>query len=199
MAEETRNSPQKVSEKFKILLPEADIKKVDISEIPVPPLNFFKKRSLNLTNNKEYIPSSLDSFYMIHYEDGNTSYIATHTKTYAINGDTEKLVYIYDEGAQNNQIGYGEIRYNEARKTDYFNNKPFIGYTDTNKDYRRKGLGRRRLRTMNAISLYLYGLPLHSDTLIGNESGSIWKGLLKQGEVYSYKQGKAVRYAFNQR
>lgn len=196
MAEETKDIPQKISEEFSILFPGADIKKVGISEVPESPLNFFKDRSLWLTNNKKYIPDSLDSFYKIRYQDGSISYVATQTKTYATNGDTEKLVYIYDEDAQHNEIGYGEIRYNEMRKDNYFKNKPFVGFTTTGENYKKQGFGTRRLKTMNALSLRMFGLPIHSDTLIGEESKRIWQRLLKNGETYSYLQDKMPRFAF---
>jgi len=199
MAEEAKDCPQDILDIYNKLLPDTNIVKVDISEIPKSPLNFFKNRSKLFTNNKEFISDSLNSFCIIRYPDGSKSYVTTQTKTYSANGDTEKLVYIYDQDGQNKQIGYGEIRYNELRKDEYFKNKPFVGYTFTNENFEKQGYGTRRLKTMNALSLRMFGFPLHSDTLIGEKAERIWQRLTEKGETYSYLEGNKTRFAFKPR
>lgn len=127
-----------------------------------------------------------DSLMTLHHDNEQITYFAGHDKTYPANDRTERLIYAVDTDESGHIIGNGEVRLALTDTRSYFLNKPFVGNTITAEGYRRQGLGRRRLLAMNAASLFVHSLVLHSDTLRRPEASSIWRKLVKDGLAESY-------------
>ena len=160
-------------------------------------MNHFEGKSHRFILPTDYLPGNFDKFFIIHHSNGERTHIAQQTKTYATNGDTENLSYLCDMDRDNIIVGHGEIRFNISNTSNYFKDKPFVGYTQTLEGNEKKGLGTRRLYIMNALSQAVYQLPLNSDTLIGEDAEKLWKSLVNLGVAKSYKEGKNNRYAFH--
>ena len=142
---------------------------------------------------------------LLHIEaDGIESFVAEHTKTYRQNHETESITYVIDTDTSGVTLGKGEIRLSRTNDSDFYKNKPFVGQTTTTFEYRRQGLGLRRLHVMNMASLAIHGLPLHSDTLRSRQAQSLWEKLVEQGVAQRYMQANPVtgksceRYCFIQ-
>lgn len=148
---------------------------------------------------------SLDQFDHLLRIDGlgATTYLGEHEKLLAI-GDTERTTYLVDLTNDERQtIGHGEMRFNTSSNTDYFKDKPFVGYTRTydkrpDRDFSHRGYGRRRLHALNLAAQTLYNLPLHSDTLRSPAATRLWEKLVADGLAEMYMQDWHARYKFVQ-
>jgi hypothetical protein len=182
-------------EKFHDHFLSARLRPLDIDQVPEDVQNFFETRHKNLI---EPPYPDFKTVYVIEHKSGGKTYVAQREVTYATNDETETLTFLYNINNSGQNTGYGEIRLNTSNQRNYYKDKPFVGYSYTEPDFTRKGLGTRRLRMMNALSQALHGLPLHSDTLL-DENGAakrVWERLVENGEAKHYKQGTRDRYCF---
>ncbi len=189
-------------DRFKILLPTADISEIPADQVPEATMTWFEGRSTMLIHPEDYKPGNFERFFVINHEGGDTTYAAQQTKTYGTNGmaeagygNTENLIHLIDQNTEGNKTGHGEIRFNiSSGDAPYFKDKPFAGYISTELPYQRRGLGTRLLFTMAALSEAVYGLPLHSDTTITAEARSLLDKVVAQGKATKYLEGKHERY-----
>ena len=181
---------------FKQHFPIGEIQPIDLAQIPKVAVDFFESKSGTLINRSDYRPSNFEACFVVDHQEGGKTFLAQQTKTYSTHGATEALTYLVDIDSDGNIAGFGELRLNLSDSRNYFKDKPFVGYTQTERTFQRRGLGTRRLRLMNAISNMLYSLPLHSDTLLGQESRGVWEKLVRAGLARKYKQGKHDRFSF---
>ncbi|MFA7298272.1 MAG: hypothetical protein WC010_01370 [Candidatus Absconditabacterales bacterium] len=104
----------------------------------------------------------------------------------------EKQIYLFERDKKGNKIGHGEIRLGieyKKKDEDFFKDKPFVGFTDTEDDYKNKGYGKKRIQTMNMISKQTRGLKLHSDVLFSDPNAQkIRERLEKEGLAKRYKR-----------
>ncbi len=94
---------------------------------------------------------------------------------------------------------WGEISYNPFRQEDFFQDKPFVGYTETDSAHKRKGLALRRLEIMNVLAKALYGFPLHSGILgEDNDARKVWGKLVDKKRARKIEENELgrVRYVF---
>ena len=102
------------------------------------------------------------------------------------------LVDTYDQEI----VGDGEIRLVKD-STGFDGVSPIVGSTITHEEYRRQGLGRRRLLSMNAAAQLLYGMPLYSSNeLTSDLELPIWERLVSDGISESFTEGDRTRYRF---
>jgi len=182
---------------FRQYFPESTIKPISLEEIPEEPLLDFERKSKQFIDKKDYVPGNFRRLFRISHADLSSTYVVTQTKTYTtIYNDTELLAYLVDISDDSEIQGFGELRYNPFRQDDFFRDKPFVGYTETLEKYRKKGLGTRRLKIMNALSQSLYGLPLHSDVSLIGEAEAVWKGLVRGGVADKLEEIGKNRYFF---
>jgi hypothetical protein len=182
-------------ETFRQYLPDAKIISITKDLVPFKIMEHFESHS-KLSNEEYYRLGNFSEFYLVMHSDDSKTFLARQTKTYDTNRDTEEVTYLVDIDKQNVHVGHGEIRWNISNKSDFFKNRPLVGYTETYQDYRKQGLGLRRLLVMNAVSEMLYGLPLNSDILSHDNQERRWKRLVEQGKAIVYKQGTFYRYVF---
>lgn len=75
----------------------------------------------------------------------------------------------------------------------------YVGYTQTIKEYREKGLGARRLKVMNSLSKEIFGKSLYSDiTEDGTEleAVSLWRTLESEGLAETFYFENEHRYVW---
>lgn len=73
---------------------------------------------------------------------------------------------------------------------------PHVSWTRTNEDFRRKGLGLRRLCVLNALNMKYFDIPLSSGNL-GLNSFGVWEKLFKLGKVDKHtRSSKGVYFTF---
>lgn len=177
-------------------LPTARISRTGLELVPTVARDYFEDKSGELINPQAYTPGNFDQIYEIVHGDGSKTYVATQTKTYNTNKETEELAYFVDiEG--NQRVGNSELRYNLSSQAKRFKKKPFVGQTRTREDKTRQGLGTRRLQTMNAFSQMTRHIPLYSDTLMTPEARGVWELLVSSGQAHKIQDGKHDRYVFN--
>lgn len=199
MGKEKINQRTKVEEtdlrisKFSELFPEGAMSQIKETDAPEAAMEVFEHKSAQFINRDKYRPRNFEFYFVINHVNGDRTYLAQQTKTYDTNKDTERLTYFVDMRG-NQVLGYSELRNNISNLREYFRDKPFVGYTETEKDFRNQGLGTRRLLLMNAFSGAQYSLPLNSDTL--NSEVSVWEDLVQKGQAQKFQEGEHLRYSF---
>ena len=187
---------------FKEHFPDASIEKISVDQIPAFVIELFEIKSQVLIPVDRYRPMNFDRFFLITHNNGSRTYCADQVKYYSDESDTEQLSYFIDVNDDEEFQGDSELRKRisvagkSGSENAFFVNKPFVGGTHTQEYCRRKGLGLRRIRMMNAYAQMTYGLPLHSDTLLSPEAKRLWERLVKEGEAKRYKEGKHDRFQF---
>lgn len=183
-------------DKFEECFPSVKIKEITKQDIPTAAMDYFEHKSRSFINVDDYRPGNFEKFFVVEYDDGRKTFLAQQTKVYKEEAGTERSTYFFD--MENNKIlGRAELRFNikHPKKYErYFKNKPFVGWIETEKESRREGLGRSRLRLMGAFSQALYGLPLYSDTIISPEAKLMFESLVEKGEAKKFKEGPHDRY-----
>jgi hypothetical protein len=179
---------------FESYIKGSKIQEVTIESIPKEVLVFFEQRSALYVNIDVYKEKNFENFYEIIHNNADRSYVAVQTKEYP-DGTVEKDTYFFDT-RNNEELGYGEVRFNQRSENDYFKNKPFVGITRTLEKFQRQGLGKRRVLEMGAYTEMQYQLPLNSDSLLSAESKEVWENLINEdmAEKYIEAQGGSERY-----
>lgn len=118
--------------------------------------------------------------HLINYKGINTYMAELASPDLSVRSSFSREMMLLDEGSDGEMLGYGFIT--------FFNNGiARVGDTFTNNEYRRQGLGRRRLELMNGITSQLYGQVLHSGLSIEPEAESIWQTLVDEGVAEPYQ------------
>lgn len=145
---------------FSEYFPDGKIERINMAEVPAEALKYFEFKDRQFVSPKEK-PSGFEDFLVVRHADGKQTFIAQQTKTYSESfleaGDTERLTYFVDADGDK-IIGRSELKLNikcpkECR--EYFKDKPFVGWIETDKNSRGQGLGTRRMYLMNAYSQML--------------------------------------------
>ena len=173
----------------------ASLTPIDYDLIPQDVIEHLEEQSIKLISPDNYKPKNFDKLYTFKYPNGDIGYIAEQDKTYGTEGDTERLTY-FEDMRDGVRTGYLELRYALLNKSAYFKDKPFIGFTRTLDGFEKEGLGERRLKIANAYSLYNYGFPLNSDTVIQEAAKRVWERLVEKGEAEKYTEGSKERFRF---
>jgi hypothetical protein len=178
--------------KFDNFFKEGNVKELHIEDLPEDVLKFFESNSAKFILPEDYKPEDFKRFLLVNHENGDQTYIANQTKEY-YNKSVEDLSYLVDYRGEDN-LGHAELRYNPLSNSEYFKDKPFVGYTVTEEKYQKKGLGRRRLFLMNALAETLYNNPVYSDTIITDEAKNLWEKLVQENLAKKIKEGDKDRY-----
>lgn len=138
----------------------------------------------------EQLPRTIDEFSELSAfeESGITTYRGVIDKDLC-DGEFERTVQLIDLTHQGHVIGAGEVVYRPQSSLDAYRDKPFVGWTKTDKSYCGEGLGRRRLTLMRMSSLACFGRALHSDMVIAHEHvHRIWERFVAEGEAVAYEE-----------
>lgn len=191
-----KNTSQNKAESFHEQFPNGRIEEIFEGGIPKATMDFFEGMNRRFILPEEYKPRNFEKFYVITYGNGDKTYVAEQLKEYSREkGPTEKEknVYFFDTRGKN-KIGHGELRLNITSKRDFFKDKPFVGFTETSEQFRKEGLGERRILMMGAYAHMQYGLPLYSDTLIQLPAEKVWNKLVEKGRAEELREGDKRRY-----
>lgn len=188
--------PKDLIEKLKEYLPEAVIERIKLEDIPEPVLEIFERKSHSLIKDEDYKQGNFEDLFKIVYSEKEIIFAASQNKTYH-NGETEDLVYLVDT-INGEMSGYSELRMALTKQTEFFKDKPFVGFTQTEEPLRGLGIGETRLRIMNSIAHAKYGHPLHSDTLLQESAKRIWERLVENGEAEKFSEGEHERFRFKE-
>lgn len=169
---------------------------VDVHPLQVPgsAARLFSHESKFFIEPKTLQLSEFDRLMALNFDDGQTTYFAQHDQTYEDTDSTERLIYLADINNRGNVVGSGEIRLSLTDSDPFFFNKPYVGSTSTQPEFRRRGLGRRRLLAMNAATLLMHNLVLHSDTLRTVEATRVWQKLVKDSLAETYWEPSNLSY-----
>lgn len=165
-------------------------------QVPTIIANYLAERSAQYTNQPQLAIHEFDELLFSPQPNGVTSFMASHDKTWATTGETEKIFHIADASPVGELVGYGELRYAHQSTLPYFLNKPFIGWIHTEPAYRfsRQNNLMARLTLMKTLADVKYGLPLYSDTLISTPATRVARSLVRAGLATEIAEGESTRY-----
>lgn len=210
---EEKNQESRRIEVFHEYLPDAEIHEVEYDDIPDDAMERFERYSRRFIPPEKISLGNFDSLWKVQFENEDIAFIAEQEKDYEDEDkNVEKNVYLYEKRGEH-KIGHGEMRllWSTEREDIRPKRHPFVGFTKTNVefnfplteenydnpriDYRRQGLGRRRLFIMNAYSMMQFGLPLHSGNP-DDTSKRIWERLVDEGIAETFEYDGAIAYRF---
>jgi hypothetical protein len=181
--------------------PNAGVGLVGLLDLPQDTVDRFERMSERYIHPSEYRRGNFEKILRIQNTDRSISYVAFQTKQYFASqfdepGAIERLMLIWEK-MDDTVCGSGEVRYNITDKREFFLNKPFVGYTESDplisdpkeKKLVRRGFGLRRLRLMHALTMSEYALPLYSDIGGGMDPEPlVWEKLVRIGEAKKLDQ-----------
>jgi hypothetical protein len=174
-------------ERFIEHYPHGTIREIRLKDIPSNAMDFFEAQSARFITLDEYKKGNFDSSFIINHDSGYDTYVTSQITYYKYTSKTtEKLIHLFETTKNLTKIGHGEIRYDFLSKREFFTEKPFVGYTNTEEEYRRKGFGIQRLRVMNALTYMFFNLPLNSDNTIWPSAKRCWERLAEVKEAEKY-------------
>ena len=193
-------------ERFSQAYEGASIAAISSDDVPPEILQHFESKSRLLVSPEYYVKGNFTHFSLITHPNDSKTYVAEQIKSFNEGSEKDNFVYFVDEEGDQ-MAGYGELINTFESQNHGAIGKPYVGFTRTygpsdkkgsGYDFRRKGLGRRRLIEMNAYAQTRFGYPLHSsrilvhDNLHTEESAPrrIWESLVKEGKAESYMEGK---------
>jgi hypothetical protein len=176
--------------------PNAGVGLVGLLDLPQDTVERFEGLSERFIQPSAYRRGNFEKILRVQNTDTSISYVAFQTKQYPTNqfdepGAIERLMLLWEK-IGDMVCGSGEVRYNITDRREFFLNKPFVGYTESDplisnpkeKKLVRQGFGIRRLRLMHALTMSEYGLPLYSDTGGGvDPEPLVWEKLVRIGEA----------------
>ncbi len=128
-----------------------------------------------------------------------TAYIG-HLMITHENGLIEEELYIADVTEDGTLAGYGTVRKLQNPVLPELQDIPFVGYTKTlqtpEQDYRRQGLGMRRLFVMQNAAQQVLSGPLHSGFTREPAADRLWKRLAQDDIAEEVQLGSHARYRF---
>jgi GNAT superfamily N-acetyltransferase len=171
---------------FNKLFTSGKIEKISPDQVPKEAIDFFDGMGARFVPPEEYTQGNFEQLYVINHANGDITYIAEHEKQYDENNKEQNTYFL--ETRNGKEIGHGELRLVTVGPDEYFK-QPYVGFTDTEKEYRRQGLGTRRVLEMGAYAKMQYSLPIHSDTLIWEKALKVWEKLEKEGKAEKVETG----------
>jgi hypothetical protein len=194
-SEASREAPQE-TEALKRFFPEGEATPTELVELPEDVQERLEALAMRYLSFERYVPGQFHDVQRIVIGEGDVIYAARTIKEYPEAG-TEESTFVVDVKGDE-IVGHGEVRYHLTNDSGYFKDKPFVGFTETDGNHRREGLGERRLRAMNALAQQKYGKPIHSDTVISEEARKLWEKLVTEGRATMYKEGKHDRFIYSE-
>ncbi len=157
-------------------------------EIPDEAYNLFEWYSRRFILPKEYKKWNFEKYGKINH-DWDTPYITYFAiQKKDIKGIKEKNIYIYEMDEKWNKIGNWEIRL-WLSDEEFFKDKPFVWFTNTKEEYRKKWYGRKRIETMNILTQKIRWMKLHSSELFSDKKAKkIRENFEQEGKAKRYKE-----------
>lgn len=175
-----------------------EIALVNSSDVPMSVIEKFEWYSQDGLAGDECDKGNFDTFFRVEF-DNYTTYIALQKNKSAAVSDlpVQSALYIYEADNESGlEIGSGEIVLSGSLDLDV----PYVGYTKTNgafpdePNFTKKGFGRKRLFTMNAMTQMLKYGSLKSSDLMEPNAESLWENLVSDG--IAEKVNDAGQYSF---
>jgi hypothetical protein len=181
----TNHHPETSANNLK--LPE--LHQVFSNEIPPDVANALMDRGRKLVRREE-VKQNVDDLEFtgkLDFGDNVDMYVAVDSKH--VKGCHERLLYFVDADANGAVQGVSEVCLRE-QDSDFFRDKPFVSWTQTQEESRQRGLGMRRLRVMGAMSQEIFNLPLYSDTNMTDQARRLWERIVTEGGAKMIKDDK---------
>ena len=117
--------------------------------------------------------------FVVNHDSGGKTYITSGVKSYLTDTKPiEQTIVLQDVNENGDEKGHGSIK--RILMDPGYLNEPYVGYSETETQYQRQGLGVRRLLLMNALTQSFFNLPLYS--MFANDSAQkVWNKLVKEG------------------
>lgn len=178
------------AESFKEYFPEAKFTKVGIMDVPDNVVELMISRSEMFVSPEDSQP--LIDFYSVEYKNGDISYISTHIKQYRYPDIVDKMLYVVDS-RHGDLMGYADVSF-QIEGENTCDEQPFILFIRTNDEFRRQGIGKRRLLTINVLSKMFFDSPIYSGGPITDKMRSIWEKMADNDEAIRIQNDDSIRY-----
>lgn len=149
-----------------------DIVFISLEDLPEDVKIKFEAYSMNFIHQEDYREWNFEKIWYIqhNFPEPYITYFATQDKQYE-DGYTEKLIYLFEQNDQGIKIWHGEIRLcldydDEKIFQNFFKDKPFEGFTNTEENFLKKGYGLLRWIHMNYLVNKIFALKLYSSDLL---------------------------------
>ncbi len=183
-----------MAEKFRDLY-NSEMVEVTYEDLPQNVKIHFENQSSKFILPEAYKIGNFSKLCKFPHQNGDETYVGQQDKTYDTNGATERLTYFVDT-RDGEMTGYLELRLPVSDLSQYFKEKPFVGFTRTHSPFLSQGLGKRRLEEANAYSLSEHSLPLNSDSLVTEEAKRVWERLIEDDKAERYVENGKERFRF---
>lgn len=179
--------------------PSVELHPVSAEDVPSHVATRLAERSIFYTHKMAPLQlGDFDELLVAHHENGISSFVARHDKTYATNGHTDRIFHVVDTRClpESDVIGYGELRLALTDPSPYYLNKPFVGSLSTEEKYRRTRHSNilERLSVLAELAETRLGLPLYTDSLISKPAQMVVHHLERMGLLEEVFEDDVVRY-----
>lgn len=129
-------------------------------------------------------------------KDCGISYQIIHpdnSSTFVGESSTFEIIHLQDRNIRNRYAGEGHVYIENVEDELYI---PVVGFSFTSKEFRRRGLGKRRLTLMNAMTKTLYDESLHSSVSPRIAQKAVWERLVEEELAETHEFKGIRRYKF---
>lgn len=183
----------------------ARIDEIPFKKVPREIIREFEniRRRFVLPDDLNKVPP-IGTIYKITNQDSTYTYYTLIYKTLYPNEKLhEETIHLIEFNNKGKRIGHGTITlqkpeefYDEKDETS-LKDKPYFDMNKTEEWAKRKGYGKRRILTGNALAQSFWGLPLHSSTNILDESITrFWEQFVNIGVAERYEENGKIRFKF---
>lgn len=184
-----------VAEKFNEYFPDGVISEISLADMSAAAKEFLVSYRSTFLAPRNEVANPLGRVFRVAHNGGDVTYAATHEKNFNNPEHSVSFIYTYDERGDE-MTGFAEAALDHAN-SDYFIDKPYIFYIETEEGFKQQGLGERKMSVLNACSRAMFGLPLYSGG--PNSFGMLrrWSRLIQNGQAERvFTQGKPDRFRF---
>lgn len=165
-----------------------ELSPVDVNDIPTEVARELSYFGARYTRMGEIGLSLFTDLFVVDGGDA-TTYIGRADKV-LIDGTKEATIQAID-AVSSRPVGYGEVRLVDSPH-GYYEDKPFVGDTNTESSLRGRGLGTQRLYKLGAACWSLFEAQLHSGDVITHRSvHSIWQTCVSDGIAETFQEPAA--------
>ncbi|TSC64423.1 MAG: hypothetical protein G01um101491_292 [Parcubacteria group bacterium Gr01-1014_91] len=181
---------------FANLFKTGGIREIGRNDIPETVRNHFEGMSSRFISPSDYRKENFNSYYVIEHTDipDLKTYVAEQDKYYGNIGEQkglERNVYFYDMLGEV-EVGHGELRYQPESDEEYFKDRPFVGFNQTEKEFRKRNFAFKRLIEMGSYSVMQWGLPLYSGDQ-NADADKVWQKLMREGMAEEVPTDNPIR------
>ncbi|OGC92070.1 hypothetical protein A2899_04760 [Candidatus Amesbacteria bacterium RIFCSPLOWO2_01_FULL_49_25] len=193
-------------EAFSALYPGGNLWVAGYKYLPSKTREIFEGLSRRFVHPRSYRRNDFFGCFGLSHENGDITWGAWRRPIWR--GDSsgdgiETALYFHDVSGQGDQVGRSEVVYTLGNSESFFEDKPYVEYSETAERIQGRGLDLRRLVYMNAACNFFLGRRLYSSDIFLTHPVSgervhkrSWERLVLEGLAERLDEGEHERYVF---